>query len=92
MSRLKDKPFTILAVSVDDDRDSLITTLESRKVPGIQTWDPVGWEENPIARLYNVQNIPTWYLIDAKGVIRGRDPFDKELIPAVTTLLPETRP
>lgn len=81
MSRLKDKPFEIVAISLDDERNALTHMLEHMKVPGIQTWDDKG-RENPIAKQYNVLRLPTWYLIDRKGVIRARDPFGDALIPA----------
>ena len=85
--RLKNKPFEILAISLDDDRHDLVRVIKGAKVPGLHTWESTGWDENPVRKLYNVQNMPTWYLIDTKGVIRARDPFDKELIPAVEAIL-----
>ncbi len=86
MSRLKGKPFEILAVSMDDESSEAKFAVETRKLPGIHTWDEKGWD-NPLAKLYNIQNIPGWYLIDAKGRIRARDPFGDDLIPAVERAL-----
>ena len=86
MSRLKTKPFEILAISLDDDRHELVNVIKGAKVPGIHTWESIGWDENPVRKLYNVQNMPTWYLIDTKGVIRARDSFDEALIPAVEAI------
>ena len=83
MSRLKNKKFEILAISLDEERQELVKVLKAAKVPGIHTWESTGWDENPIRKLYNVQNMPTWYVIDAQGVIRARDSFGKDLIPAV---------
>jgi len=85
--KLSGKPFEILAVSLDDERVMLTATIEQRKLPGIQTWDPTSWDEHPVRTLYNVQQLPTWYLIDAGGVIRARDPLGKKLIPAVERVL-----
>ncbi len=82
MSRLKGKPFEILAISLDDHRDILAYMLKNKKVPGIHTWDDKG-RENPIAEQYNVLDLPVWYLLDDKGVIRARDPFEEKLVPAV---------
>ncbi len=87
VSRLKNKPFEILAISLDDDRHDLVSVIKGAKVPGIHTWESTGWDENPVRNLYNVQNMPTWYLIDATGVIRARDPLGSELIPAVEAIL-----
>lgn len=85
MLRLKDKPFEILAISLDDERDILAHMLENKKVPGIHTWDDKG-RENPIAEQYNVLDLPVWYLLDDKGVIRARDPFEGKLVPAVNAI------
>ena len=87
VSRLKGKPFEILAISLDDDRAPLVDMITRAKVPGLHTWDPIGWDRNPVRQLYNVESMPTWFLIDANGVIRARDPFGKELIPAIEAAL-----
>ena len=90
VSRFKDKPFEILAVSCDDDRAALANLLKLRKPPGIQTWHKKG-PANPAAELYNVQGYPTWFLVDADGVIRARDAFGDDLIPAVEKAMQATR-
>ena len=90
VSRFKDKPFEILAVSCDDDRTALTNLLKLREPPGIQTWHKKG-PANPAAELYNVQGYPTWYLVDAGGVIRARDAFGDALIPAVEKAMQATR-
>lgn len=86
MSRLKGKPFEILAVSLDDTSDEALQAVKVRKIPGIHTWDKKGWESD-IRLLYNIQNVPGWYLIDRSGVIRAKDPFGDKLIPAVEAAL-----
>ncbi len=91
MSRLKGRPFEILAISLDDDREDLVEAVRQRKVPGIHTWDTAGWA-NPIGKLYNVQGIPAWYLIDPQGVISSRDPFADELLPAISAALNPNKP
>ena len=87
VSRLKGKPFEILAVSLDDERDDLVKMIKRREIPGIQTWDAGGWDGNPVRKRYNVHDIPTWYLIDATGIIRMRDPLGEALVPAVEAML-----
>lgn len=86
MSRLKGKPFEILSVSLDDLRELLAHMVEKKKVPGVQTWEKSG-RENPIAEMYNAYGLPSWFLLDEKGVIRARDPFDDALIPAIESVL-----
>jgi len=82
VSRLSGKPFEILAVSVDDERSELVRLLENKKPPGIHTWDAKG-RENPVAELYNVYGLPTWYVIDGKGIIRHRDPDPDQLVTVI---------
>lgn len=86
MLRFKDKPFEIVSVSLDDavsDASSMVTDM---KFPGIHTWELIE-EKHPVAEKYNVQGLPTWYLIDGLGVIRARDPQGDKLIPAVESIL-----
>jgi peroxiredoxin len=85
-ARFQDRPFVILGVSLDDAREMLEAVVQQRELPGVHTWDESG-RDNPIAELYNAQVLPTWYLIDHDGVIRRRDPFGEQLIPAVEELL-----
>lgn len=72
------KPLAVLAVSLDDTREEVESILKHHEYPAMHAWDPAG-SENPVGVLYNVQELPTWYLIDADGVIRARDPFGDKL-------------
>ncbi|MBI1826704.1 MAG: redoxin domain-containing protein [Planctomycetes bacterium] len=78
--------FEILGVSLDDFREVLEDAVRSRGLPGTQTWDPAG-RENPIAEMYNVQNVPVWYVIDDKGVIRAKSTVNRELSESVESAL-----
>ena len=90
MSRLSGKPFQILSVCVDDDRGALVEFLERIKFPGIHTWEEQG-SANPVAQLYNVQALPTSYLIDHNGVIRARDIDPAQLVATVERILKKTQ-
>jgi len=79
--RFKGK-FDILAVSADDNRDAIKSLGKSIKLPGIQTWDMQG-DSYPVVEKYNIQGFPTWYLLDAQGIIRAKDPLGAKLIPAI---------
>jgi thiol-disulfide isomerase/thioredoxin len=85
VSRLAGKPFEILWVSVDDEREAVEGLLRIRKAPGIQTWDSKG-QDNPVAGLYNVRRLPTWYLIDRNGAIKVRDPDPEKLQAMIESL------
>jgi len=84
--RFKDKPFAIVGVSLDDFREMVIGTIAQKGLPGTQIWDESG-RENPVGLLYNVQELPQWYLIDTEGVILARNCFGDALMPAVENAL-----
>lgn len=86
VSRFQGKPFEILTVSADTDRQALINVVETMSLPGIHLWDGMR-KEGPVYKLYNVRNIPAWFLIDDQGVIRKRNFDGKELIAAVEAIL-----
>lgn len=89
-AKLTGRPFEILSISVDAERETLDFFLKTRPMPGILTWDEKG-EDNPVAELYNVHGLPTWYLIDAEGIIRARDPDSDRLAETVIELLEPKR-
>lgn len=80
--RLKGKPFEILNISLDGSRREMESIIKSTKFPGIHTWHKKG-RDNPIAELYRAHSLPTWYVIDALGRIREKDPFGDKLVPAL---------
>jgi len=84
--RLKDKPFELLNVSLDHTQDEAEAVIDAMKMPGVTTWQSVEGR-NPAADLYNVYKLPAWFLIDAQGVIRARDPFGEKLMPAIEALV-----
>jgi len=69
VNRLTDKPFVILGVNSDEDRDAIKKTVEKEKLTWRSFWDG-GSTQGPIATAWNVQGWPTIYVLDAKGVIR----------------------
>ena len=81
----KGRPFEVVAVSIDEDDKSVAATAQAVGMPGI-ILRPEGGFEHPVAKLFNVQSMPTWYLIDAEGIIRARDPLGKKLPAALEAL------
>ncbi len=84
--KLKGKPFVILSVSLDESGDMAKRLVKRMKAPGIHTWD-IKDGENPVGVMYNVRQLPTWYLLDQKGIIRARDPETEKLVELVESLL-----
>jgi hypothetical protein len=66
---LADKPFAILGINSDTDRDELKKVIAKEEITWRSWWDG-GSTNGPIATTWNVYAWPTLYLIDAKGVIR----------------------
>jgi hypothetical protein len=83
VSRMQNKPFALLGVSVDDDAEAVKRMTVSDKLTWRSWWD----SEKQISSRYEVQYLPSLYIIDAKGVIRFRpsdyDPKDPKALDKV---------
>lgn len=82
VSRLADKPFVIIGVNSDTDRDKLKETLKEEKITWRSFWNGEKGTSGPISTEWNVRGWPTLYLIDADGVIRHKflgSPGDKKM-------------
>ncbi|OQA01742.1 MAG: Thiol-disulfide oxidoreductase ResA [Bacteroidetes bacterium ADurb.Bin408] len=66
------KGFQIYAVSFDRDKQSWIKAVEMDKMNWITVSDLMYWN-SPIAKLYDVEEIPANFLIDKNGAIVGRN-------------------
>ncbi len=66
VEKLKDKPFVILGVNSDTDREKMKKLAEA----GTVTWRSFWNGEKGTGGPRNVKGWPTLYVIDAQGVIR----------------------
>jgi thiol-disulfide isomerase/thioredoxin len=90
VKRLTGKPFVLLGVNGDGDRDGLRNWLEKNPLPWHSWWDgDNGDGAGRIASAWNVSSWPTVYVLDGRGVIRYKDVHDRELDTAVDSLLRE---
>jgi thiol-disulfide isomerase/thioredoxin len=76
------KGFTILGVSLDNDKDKWLAAVKKDQLNWTQVSDLKGWQ-NKVADLYGIKGIPMNYLLDKDGKIvakslRGED-LDKKL-------------
>jgi thiol-disulfide isomerase/thioredoxin len=86
VERLKKKPFTLVSISVDEKRETVVEFLKKEPMP----W--VHWFNGPVGRIVadlNVGFYPTIYVLDENGVIRYKDVRGKLLDEAVDALLRE---
>ncbi len=90
VKRLKDRPFVLVSISVDQQKETLMKFLDKESMPWTHWWNG---PEGGIVEDWNVTYFPTIYVIDAKGVIRHRDQNgefpDEKLEHAVNALLKE---
>src|SRR3954447_18513443 len=63
------KPFAILGINSDHDRQELKEVMKKEEITWRAWWDG-GSTAGLIASKWNVHGWPTVYVIDAKGVIR----------------------
>ncbi|MCB0696464.1 MAG: TlpA family protein disulfide reductase [Chitinophagaceae bacterium] len=79
-----------LSISIDQDKNSWKSAIDKYKIPGINAIDGNGWE-GTIARLYHVQSVPSYFLVDKNGnfaLDRTLRPSDEEaLISAIEALV-----
>jgi hypothetical protein len=87
VKRLEGKPFALIGVN-SDPKGNLRKTIAREKITWRSWWDG-GSTAGPIARAWNVNGWPTLYILDAKGMIRFKNPPDEELDKAVDSLLAE---
>ncbi|HWY86219.1 MAG TPA: TlpA disulfide reductase family protein [Gemmataceae bacterium] len=87
VERLKDKPFALVSISIDEEKETLTKFLAKEKMPWIHWWP--GNNEGGVVEDWNIYRVPTIYVIDAQGVIRHKDIRGEELEAGVHKLLEE---
>lgn len=75
VQRLRGRPFVLLGVNSDQDREELKQVVVDEQITWRSWWDG-GSTDGPIASAWRVSGWPTIYLIDHEGVIRDSDPRD----------------
>lgn len=88
VKRLADKPFALLGINSDRDREALKETVAKEEITWRSWWDG-GSIEGPIATKWDVEGWPTVYVLDARGVIRFTHAHGEKLDEAVDALLKE---
>lgn len=69
VKKLEGKPFQLISVSADDEKDTLKEFLTKTSMPWMHWWDG---PDSEVLKKYRVKAFPTLYLIDDKGVIRKK--------------------
>lgn len=71
-NKYKDKNFTVLGVSLDDDGDKWKKAIKDDGMPWTQVSDLKGWK-NEVSTYYGIMGIPSTLLIDPQGKIIAKD-------------------
>ncbi len=66
--KYKDKGFEIYAISLDEDKNQWIKSIEENNLSWIHVSDLKGWK-SPICIECNISKVPTSYLLDQEGNI-----------------------
>ena len=69
MKRLADKPFVLLGINSDSNREATKKANKKDQISWRSWWDD-GSKFGPIQTKWQVEQRPIVYILDAKGVIR----------------------
>ena len=92
VQRLEGKPFVLIGVNSDTDKDKLKVAMEKEKITWRSFWNGPEGTGGPLSERWNVHGWPTLYVLDAKGVIRHKflgSPGDKVMDEAIDALVKE---
>jgi hypothetical protein len=88
VKRLENRPFALIGVNSDMDRDDLKKVLKKEQITWRSFWNG-GNTSGPISSAWKVQTWPTLYIIDCTGTIRFRDVRAEAMDSLVDALLEE---
>jgi thiol-disulfide isomerase/thioredoxin len=86
VGKMKDQPFVLVSINVDEEKEALKQFLVKEKMPWTHWWNG---DQGGVIEDWNIEVYPTIYVLDAQGVIRYKDLAGKKLEEAVTQLLEE---
>ncbi|MCA8966063.1 MAG: hypothetical protein H6838_18065 [Planctomycetes bacterium] len=90
VEKMKDKPFALLGVNSDKDKDYFHAEAADMGVTWRSFWCGDKGTSGPIPSKWNVRGWPTLYVIDHEGVIRHKwvgSPGNEVLDEAIATLV-----
>jgi hypothetical protein len=89
VKQLAGKPFALIGVNSDKDREALRETLKEKNITWRSFWNGEEGTSGPISSRWNVHAWPTIYVLDTNGVIRYRNVRGDDMDRALETLLAE---
>jgi peroxiredoxin len=85
-NQFKDKNFTVLGVSLDEDKTAWQAAITKDKLTWTHVSDLKGWQSS-VAALYHVESIPANFLLDKDGKIVAKDLRGEDLINTLNSLI-----
>ena len=82
----KDKNFTIVSISVDDNKDRWLEAIHKDQLSWTNVSHLKGWDE--VTDLYGVKAVPQNFLLDPKGIILDKNIEPENLIATFIKILP----
>lgn len=84
----KKKGFEVLGINLDSSREKLEKYIDEKKIEWPMVFSGKGWEDET-RKSYNLVNIPAYWLVDKKGILRHVGLEGEELKKAILRLLEE---
>jgi hypothetical protein len=89
VNKLAGKPFALIGVNSDRDREALKDTLKEKGITWRSFWNGPEGTGGPISKKWNVRGWPTIYVLDAEGKIRYKNVRGDDLDRALEKLMAE---
>jgi peroxiredoxin len=84
----KDKNFDIVGISLDTDEKSFKKYITKYKLDWKHVFSGKGWEDPTVIR-YGINSVPSYWLVDKRGILRSFGLKGRELSKVVANLLNE---
>ncbi len=89
VKRLKDKPFALIGVNSDREKEPLKERMEEENITWRSFWNGPDGTKGPISEAWDVMGWPTIYILDGDGIIRDRNKRNEEMGEVVMALVAE---
>jgi hypothetical protein len=88
VKQLSDKPFAIIGVNSDSDREKIREVVQEKNLTWRSFWNESG-PNGKISDDWKISGWPTIFIIDAQGIIRYKNVREKKLDEAIEVLVAE---
>lgn len=87
--KLADLPFVLIGINSDQEFDTAKEAVRDEGLSWRHFWNGPKGTNGPIAKQWNVEGWPTFYLIDENGIIRYKEVLGKDIDRGIETLMAE---